>query len=154
MCEKATSHLFHVKNREMLIHTIHSHSETRTALGLGDKDPSVIEVEWIEGKDNPNIRFGDQDKDEQQLVKDWYAAKFQSRLDMMRFCILRSKGSLYLRGLTTLPEKFTFPQTVSGYLDLSGLTTLPEKFTFPQTVSGSLDLRADLKATILAKQKK
>ena len=142
MCEKVTSHLFRVTTREMLIHTIHSHSETRTVLGISDKDPNVIEVEWHEGKSQPDIRWSNQDADEQALVTDWYAKKFPDRLAMIKYCIERSKGSLDLSSLKSLPENMTWPQTISGYLDLSGLTSLPENMTWPQTISGSLDLRS------------
>ena len=45
-------------------------------------------------------------------------------------------GSLYLSGLTSIPEGFN--PTVGGSLDLSGLTSIPEGFN--PTVGGSLDL--------------
>src|ERR1035437_9739781 len=101
MCEAATSHLFKVREREMLIHTIHSHSETRAALKLSGKDPNIIEVEWSESITAPAMRFNGQEQDEQQLVRDWYAKRFPKRMAMLRFCVLNSKGGyLYLRGLT------------------------------------------------------
>ena len=46
-------------------------------------------------------------------------------------------GSLYLSGLTSIPEGFN--PTVGGYLYLSGLTSIPEGFN--PTVGGSLYLR-------------
>ena len=46
-------------------------------------------------------------------------------------------GSLYLSGLTSIPEGFN--PTVGGSLDLSGLTSIPEGFN--PTVGGYLDLR-------------
>ena len=42
MCERLTSHMFDLKNRKMLIHTIDSHSQTRVALGLSDYDPNLV----------------------------------------------------------------------------------------------------------------
>ena len=47
-------------------------------------------------------------------------------------------GSLYLRGLTAIPEGFN--PTVGGSLYLSSLTAIPEGFN--PTVGGSLDLRS------------
>ena len=50
-------------------------------------------------------------------------------------------GSLYLGGLTSIPEGFN--PTVGGSLYLSSLTSIPEGFN--PTVGGSLDLGSDLK---------
>jgi hypothetical protein len=147
MCEKATSHLFKVKEREMLIHTIGSHSQTREALQITDNDSSVIEVEWPEESQAPSIRFAKQDSEERQLIIDWYAKRFPTRLDLVKYCIERSKGYLDLSGLTALPEGVTFPKSC-GYLDLSGLTALPEGVTFPEKIDGYLDLSGDLKAKL------
>ena len=47
------------------------------------------------------------------------------------------EDSLYLSGLTTIPEGFN--PTVGGLLYLSGLTSIPEGFN--PTVGGSLYLR-------------
>ena len=47
--------------------------------------------------------------------------------------------------LTSLPEKMTWPQTISGSLDLRSLTSLPENMTWPQTIGGSLYLRSNLR---------
>ena len=117
MCEIATSHLFKVKEREMLIHTINSHSHTREALNLNGKDPNIIEIEWKESDALPSIRFSNQDADEIQLVKDWYAKRFEDRRAMMLYCIARSKvGYLNLSGLTSADKQLLrdqFPNLAS-----------------------------------------
>ena len=119
MCERLTSHLFKVKEREILVHTICSHSETRSALNLSDKDPNIIEVEWCDGNALPSIRFSNQDADEQQLVEDWYAKRFSNRMDMVRYCVNGIKGgSLDLRGCDL--NGITLPTSVGGSLDLRG----------------------------------
>ena len=141
MCEKLTSHLFNVKAREMLVHTICSHSDTRAALGLNGKDPNIIEVEWIEGKTAPSIRWSTQDQDEQQLVIDWYDKRFPSRKKLMFHCISKAiGGSLYLSGLTSIPKELVLPTTIGGSLYLSGLTSIPKDLVLPTTIGGSLYL--------------
>ena len=132
MCEKLTSHLFRVKTRELLIHNIHSHSATREALGLTANDPTIIEVEWLENNDKPKIRFtGKEDQDEQQLVWDFYAKKFKTRMAMVKYCVAKARsGDLHLSGCDL--KGITLPQSVGGSLDLRGCDlkgiTIPKKF--------------------------
>ena len=161
MCEKATSHLFKVSTREIVVHSIDSHSATRAALSIGDKDTSYLEVEWIDGKTAPSIRFGDQDEYERQLIRDLYSKKFPTRIALINFCVARNKnnfldlrgltsaeglvlpesvgGSLDLRGLTSA-DGLVLPKIVGGYLELSGLTSA-EGLVLPKIVGGSLYLR-------------
>jgi hypothetical protein len=164
MCEKLTSHLFKVREREMLVHTICSHSETRAALNLRGIDPNIIEVEWHEGCQAPDIRFSNQDADEQHLVRDWYAKRFVQRYDLINSCLRAVKGgsldlgfcdlskvtewpksiggSLYLRGcdLSKVTE-LTLPKSIGGSLYLGGcdLSKVTE-LTLPKSIGGSLDL--------------
>ena len=139
MCEKATSHLFKVREREMLIHTIHSHSATREAFGLNGIDPNIIEVEWIESVAMPSIRFNGQDAQEQQLVRDWYANRFENRLALMFHCVERCKGGYLDLGGLTSAKGLVLPQSINGYLYLGGLTSV-KGLVLPQSIRGDLCL--------------
>ena len=68
--------------------------------------------------------------------------KVQGWLNAFDFDTLWKSGlfDLYLGSLTSVPEGFTMPQSVGGYLDLGSLTSVPEGFTMPQSVGGSLYL--------------
>ena len=141
MCEKATSHLFNVNKREMVIHTIGSHTETRDALQINANDPCYIEVEWLETSPCPSIRFTEkQDADERQLIIDWYAKRFPERLDLFRHCVSKSCGNIDLGSLTALPEHLTLPKSC-GNIYLGSLTTLPEHLTLPKSC-GNIDLNS------------
>ena len=129
MCEKLTSHLFKVREREMLIAVICSHSETRAYFKLDGKDPNIVEVEWKTEKDTPDFRWSNQDEDERRLVSEWYSKRFPKRDDLIGYCLDKyKKGSLDLRGtkITKLPDNLT----VGGSLNLRGtkITNVPKCF--------------------------
>ena len=142
MCEKLTSHLFRVREREMLVHTISSHSETREKLGLSDKDGNVIEVEWFENKESPDFRWeGNRaDAEEQTLVREWYAKRFPDRWDLIRCCIIKSRGSLDLSGCDLSKVKeLVLPESIGGSLYLSGCDLSKVK-EWPKSIGGSIYL--------------
>ena len=56
MCDRLTSHLYKIHSGPV-VHTLYSHSETREALGIKDKDESYVEVEWRDIEPEPEIRF-------------------------------------------------------------------------------------------------
>jgi hypothetical protein len=128
MCERLTSHLFDLKNRKMLVHTIYSHSRTRDALGLTDKDANVVEVEWLEQAAEPYIRWDGSraDEAERHAVYDWYARRFPTRESLVMEC-LRQGVIIVIRATSELDGVGELPNCTSlDCCGCTGLTELPE----------------------------
>ena len=53
---------------------------------------------------------------------------------------LYNGGNLRLSQLTSIPNKFVFPETITGHLNLNKLQNLPEDVTLPKTVTGGIYL--------------
>jgi len=95
MCEQLTS--CGVKVTEpfgLAIHTINSHSTTWTALKL-ERKPNRCEyreMEWREGREQPDIRWRAEDtEDTRHAVETWVNKRFPKRIDLVNHCILNAE---------------------------------------------------------------
>ena len=146
MCERLTSHLFKLDSGPV-IHTVNSHSDTRSALSIGNMDERYVEVEWRENSPTIEIRFPDSWGDSQrEHALEWYAKHTPMREDLISYCLnggsviaiqnedigflsselpnCRTLSCDRCTGLTTLPD---LPNCLTLSCDrCTGLTTLPD----------------------------
>ena len=133
MC-KFASFMHRPATGEVKVAVLHSHGETEEQLKL---DPKI----WREGHYTPQGEIELRLTEDDRVDKVEYETAFRNRFpDFVSFFnwsmqqVMKNGvycDSLYLNGLTSLPEKIVLPKECD-YLDLSGLTSLPEKIVLPK----------------------
>ena len=123
MCEQLTSCGIKVTEPYGLaIHTINSHSRTWAALKLETSlRCDYREMEWVEGRNAPDIRWREDDSAETRKIVDfWLSEKFPSRIDLVNHCI-RNAQTVYASGCGALT---TLDAPNATYVDASGCAAL------------------------------
>ena len=128
MCEQLTSVALKVTEPYALgIHAINSHSKTWEALKLErPEDPGILkspwrEMEWLDGNNEPSIRWRDEDdKGTRAVVMDWVLENWRTRDAMIGHCLMNAQY-VDASGCTTL-TKLDAPVAKTVYA--SGCTTL------------------------------
>ena len=168
MCDRPSA-LYHRKNFDIVAANLDSHSGTRAALKIGDKDRNYLEIEWPEG-DELIIRKADAYHDEIEAAKNeilrrapnrdsfYILLRLQAARNGWHYILTEAEAKTYANITKAveinLPEgcKAEFPNLtqVSGYVDVYQGAT----FTAPvlASVSGSVDVRegATFTAPVLA----
>jgi Leucine-rich repeat (LRR) protein len=127
MCDTMTSHLYHITNGAT-VYALWSHSFTRYALNIDDKDESYAEVEWKENETEPEIRFPDSWRQSNKDICNTFYSKFNSPDDLIKFLLPLAVGIILKSGKEKLiPKKLSKCKYLNcAYTEITVLPELPK----------------------------